>query len=218
MSTIFLYVKQHNLTGLKYFGKTTRKDPARYLGSGKYWKRHIKKYGYDISTINIWSFNTLEEASEFAIKFSVEHNIVESSEWANLIIENAADGGVKGYKHTKESRLKMSESSKGNQHRKGKSFTDESLLKMSKAHTGKILTETHKNNISASKQVYWSNEQRAKHSALQKGRGTGSNNSQHGKKWMTDGVISKSVYPEEAAALAERGFKPGRVTRKRCRV
>lgn len=30
----WLYIKQHNQTGLKYFGKTIRKDPKKYKGSG----------------------------------------------------------------------------------------------------------------------------------------------------------------------------------------
>lgn len=37
---IHLYVKIHNVTGLKYFGKTT-KDPFKYRGSGKYWLAHL---------------------------------------------------------------------------------------------------------------------------------------------------------------------------------
>ena len=39
MKPTYLYVKQHNKTGLKYFGKTTKKDPLKYKGSGLYWKR-----------------------------------------------------------------------------------------------------------------------------------------------------------------------------------
>lgn len=38
---IHLYIKTHNTTGLKYFGKTT-KDPYKYLGSGKHWRAHLK--------------------------------------------------------------------------------------------------------------------------------------------------------------------------------
>ena len=53
--TIYLYVKQHSITGLKYFGKTTKIDPFLYKGSGKYWQRHIKKYGKNfIETLEVW--------------------------------------------------------------------------------------------------------------------------------------------------------------------
>ena len=40
----YLYIKQHSITGLKYFGKTTV-DPYKYKGSGMHWLRHINKHG-----------------------------------------------------------------------------------------------------------------------------------------------------------------------------
>ena len=45
----YLYVKTHNQTKLKYLGKT-ESDPYQYKGSGKYWLRHIRKHGNDVST------------------------------------------------------------------------------------------------------------------------------------------------------------------------
>jgi hypothetical protein len=50
---IYLYVKQHKITKLKYFGKTTRSDPHRYMGSGAHWRAHLKKHGKDIETLQI---------------------------------------------------------------------------------------------------------------------------------------------------------------------
>lgn len=41
--TIYLYLKTHNKTGLKYLGKTVSVDPHLYQGSGTIWRRHIKK-------------------------------------------------------------------------------------------------------------------------------------------------------------------------------
>jgi hypothetical protein len=38
-----------NHCGLKYLGQTIQ-DPFKYKGSGKYWKNHIKIYGYDVTT------------------------------------------------------------------------------------------------------------------------------------------------------------------------
>lgn len=108
---IYLYVKTHNTTGLKYFGKTETKDPYKYLGSGKYWLRHLKAYGNDISTEVIATFEDRDEASYFAIEYSKTHNIVESNEWANLMMETVKDG-VLGYSHTKETKEKFSEYSK----------------------------------------------------------------------------------------------------------
>ena len=86
--TIYLYVKTHRVTGLKYFGMTRKDDPYKYKGSGKKWKRHIRKHGYDVTTDIVGMFENIEEASDFALRFSKENNIVESNEWANLIPED----------------------------------------------------------------------------------------------------------------------------------
>jgi hypothetical protein len=95
----YLYIKQHSITGLKYFGKTTQ-DLHTYLGSGKYWLRHIKKHGKD-RVITIWCqlFTDKDLLVEYALKFSSDNNIVESKEWANLVPENGLDGSM----HTPES-------------------------------------------------------------------------------------------------------------------
>jgi len=90
--TIYLYVKTHRVTKLKYFGKTVR-DPYKYRGSGKYWKAHLKVHGYDIDTVVIAEYQNTEEAKDFALTFSKNNDIVNSSEWANLIEENAVNGG-----------------------------------------------------------------------------------------------------------------------------
>jgi hypothetical protein len=93
---IYLYVKQHRKTGLKYFGKTSTKDPYIYVGSGTYWRRHLKQYGSDIDTISVWEFNDPTECEKFALEFSTSQKIVESSKWANLRPENGLDGKVPG--------------------------------------------------------------------------------------------------------------------------
>jgi hypothetical protein len=92
MKPTHLYIKQHKITKLKYFGKTT-KDPNKYLGSGKHWIRHIKKHGLEIDTIWHQLFTDEKEMIEYALKFSKDNNIVESPEWANLKEENGLDGG-----------------------------------------------------------------------------------------------------------------------------
>lgn len=93
MKTTRLYVKQHSVTGLLYFGKTTR-DPLKYNGSGRYWSRHLRVHGKDIKTL--WVSNTFHSESdieEFALLFSELHDIVKSSKWANEKPENGLDGG-----------------------------------------------------------------------------------------------------------------------------
>lgn len=89
----YLYIKQHSITGLKYFGKTVSKNPISYKGSGKYWKKHIKKHGKEyIETLWIHLFEDIDELVSFALFFSEEFDIIESKEWANLMLENGLHG------------------------------------------------------------------------------------------------------------------------------
>lgn len=90
---IYLYVKTHNITGLKYLGKTTQ-DPQTYKGSGKYWKLHIKKHGYDVHTEIIFNSESKEEIKEIGLYYSKLWDIVNSDKWANLT-EESGDGGDK---------------------------------------------------------------------------------------------------------------------------
>lgn len=113
---IHLYVKTHNTTKLKYFGKTTR-DPFKYKGSGKYWTQHLRKHGANVSTVIIGSFSDENECMKVALEFSKEFDIVDSPEWANLIDENGLDGapvGHQGHIFTDEQKIKISVSSKSN--------------------------------------------------------------------------------------------------------
>jgi len=94
---VTLYIATHNKTGLKYFGKTTvyfteELLQEKYHGSGKYWVRHLKKHGDDV-TMEIYGIYALDEVKEVALKFSEENNIVKSHKWSNLKLENGLDGG-----------------------------------------------------------------------------------------------------------------------------
>ena len=93
---IHLYVKRHLKSGLLYFGKTSRQCPYSYLGSGKYWLRHLRVHGKDVETLHVWTFENVEECREFALAFSSENDIVKSSQWANLRPENGIDGAIYG--------------------------------------------------------------------------------------------------------------------------
>ena len=88
---IYLCVKTHKITGLKYLCKTTR-DPYKYRGSGVYWKRHLKIHGTDHDTEIIKECYSYEELTEWGLYYSSLWNVVESNEWANLRAEEG-DGG-----------------------------------------------------------------------------------------------------------------------------
>jgi hypothetical protein len=156
----YLYVKTHNVTGLKYFGKTTKSNPHSYKGSGEYWIDHLKIHGKNISTEIIGFFEDKDECVITALKFSEDHNIVHAlaedgkKVWANQIIENGLDGGDTGRKnykpHSDETKQKISKSRKGqsawNTGRIGANpgntnpRTDEQKEKISKKLTGRKRT------------------------------------------------------------------------------
>ncbi len=92
MTIYYLYLKTHNITGLKYLGYTSSKDPHKYKGSGKYWSNHINKYGYYVNTEILVESDSLEQIKEKGIYFSELWNIVDNDEFANLKIESG-DGG-----------------------------------------------------------------------------------------------------------------------------
>lgn len=106
-----LLVMQHNVTGLKYFCKTSVLDRVyRYKGSGKRWVNHLNKHGRDVTVGVMGLYTDKDKCFNAAIQFSKDNNIVESPEWANLIEENGMMGaslagelnGFYGKKHTPE--------------------------------------------------------------------------------------------------------------------
>jgi len=109
----WLYLKQHNKTGLKYFGKTIR-NPDVYHGSGVYWTKHLEKHGYDVTTVWKQLFTSKEDLVKFALEYSQKNNIVESTEYANLKPEDGLMGGDTGI--TDQGRKIISEKSKNQRH------------------------------------------------------------------------------------------------------
>lgn len=86
--TYKLMIKTHNDTGLKYLCVTSKDDCELYKGSGVYWKNHIKAHGDNISTEVILETDDADELTQIGLKYSSVYDVVESSEWANLIPES----------------------------------------------------------------------------------------------------------------------------------
>lgn len=165
--TTYLYIKTHNVTGLKYFGKTTQ-DPFLYNGSGTYWKKHLKKHGLDVSTTIVGAYDDLNECELAALAFTRDNDIVNSKEWANLIEENGQDGAPVGHP--------------------GHRFTDEQLADMSAKLKERWADPEYRQHMIAVhkhrwadgdlkarqserlKTEFWTAERKAEHSAKLKGR------------------------------------------------
>ncbi len=89
----YLYIKTSPLN-LKYLGKTT-KNPYVYMGSGKIWRRHIKKHNFnaaDIKTEIVFETIDVQDLIDKGIELSILYNVIESKDWANLR-EESGDGG-----------------------------------------------------------------------------------------------------------------------------
>lgn len=102
----WLMIKVHNVTGLKYFCKTTRENPYKYNGSGVRWIKHLKKHGKNVKTVWCMRFTSMELLMTVAIEFSHICGIVDSEHWANLVVEDGMTGWPPGTKHTDESKKK----------------------------------------------------------------------------------------------------------------
>lgn len=140
--TIYLYIKQCSHCGLKYFGKTIKKNPYKYKGSGLHWKSHIKKHNASIETVNLWAFENEEECTNFAIRFCEDNNVIESSDWANLILETGK--GIHPRELSENHKKKLSESTNSGRFvkgqispRKGVRVSDEAKQKMAASKLGK---------------------------------------------------------------------------------
>jgi hypothetical protein len=87
-----LLIKEHNVTGLKYLCKTECKNWQSYTGSGKYWKRHLKKHGKNFSTTLLFETCSAAEFRKVSLEYSQKFDVVNSPEWANFRPEEG-DGG-----------------------------------------------------------------------------------------------------------------------------
>ena len=95
-----LLVMRHQVTGLRYFCKSTRlTELGWYRGSGKHWKRHLKKHGVHIDVGVLGIYYEKDRCVAAAQKFSAENSVKANPEWANLIDENGLDGAPGGEAH-----------------------------------------------------------------------------------------------------------------------
>lgn len=90
-----LMIKTHRTTNFKYLCVTTKEDYEGYCGSGVRWRKHLKKHGFDVSTELLFE----HESRDFVFKsvclyFSELYDVVNSDDWANLILEDGNTGSA----------------------------------------------------------------------------------------------------------------------------
>ena len=142
-NTIYLYLKTHNVTGLKYLGKTER-NPFIYNGSGVYWKKHIEKHGNDVTTEILFETTDMEEFRKVGLEYSERWNIVESEEFANLAMEGG-EGRVGPHSELTIQKIKESK----------QNISEETRKKLSESMSGRTAWNKGKAGLSGNKNGFF---------------------------------------------------------------
>lgn len=107
-----VYVTTNLINGRKYLGKRCHKKRG-YLGSGIALNEAIKKYGKDnFHKVIIAEYSTLEEAAAEEKRLSILWDVVNSSEWYN-VIPGGTGGSQKGRILSEETKKRISDAKKG---------------------------------------------------------------------------------------------------------
>lgn len=91
---IRLLLKTHSVTGLKYLCKTTKDDYSSYNGSGVYWRKHLREFGTDHTTLLLFETEDREEFKRYATEISRWLDVVQSNEFANKMLETGTGGST----------------------------------------------------------------------------------------------------------------------------
>lgn len=127
----FIYITTNMCDGKKYLGQKKFDDKwENYLGSGKVFKKAIKKYGKDNFIRNIVDIAySAEELNQKEYQYSILLNVVESNDFYNLVY---GGGATPGYKFSEEQKHRISEAMCGEKHHNyGKHLSNETKRKIS---------------------------------------------------------------------------------------
>ena len=147
----YVYLTTNLINGRQYIGQKKSKEflGNTYLGSGKYLKNAILKYGREAFIVELLEeCNSYDELNQAEIDWIEWYNAVESENFYNL----SKGGKAPSYKASDSTKQKMRDSHLGK--RVGEvnsSKRPEVRVKMSKSHMGKALSMAHRKHISDSK-------------------------------------------------------------------
>jgi hypothetical protein len=206
----YLYIKTHNTTGLKYFGKTNQRNPYKYKGSGKRWTNHIKKHGNDVTTEIVGIFTDKIWCMFYALEFSEINAIVASDEWANLIEESGIQGGFNGENFDMKSHLKGRETRR--LAKSGIDFNPElqklGQKKATEMKVGYMNPDNYNKGITNSLTPKSIEKRKATYKQI--GHSKGSKNSQYGKCWIYHTMIgNRRINPDLIEEYISQGWCKG---------
>ena len=144
----YIYKTTNLISGKLYIGQSTGTFDHSYLGSGKYLKRAIRKYGKENFKLEVLAFATTRlMLNGLEMKYIYEYRQVFGKDF----LYNITDGGegTTG-EHTKEHNEKISKCLLGRPRPdlRGYHHTDVAKEKISKAHLGSKHSQEHKDKIS----------------------------------------------------------------------
>lgn len=184
----FVYRWTNTKTNKKYIGLHVGNTEDGYIGSGKIFKRDVKKYGINSFTREILYYEYASEESLYIREYEIinEYDAVNSKEYYNLTnYQPKSIAFLNGRKitrtHTNETKQKLRVCRLGTKH------TQETKVKMAKQRKGR----------------FFSQETRCKLSEAQ----LGDKNHNYGKKWCNNGSTNK-LFPLEQIP---NGWKLGRI-------
>ena len=215
----YLYLKKHNQTKKLYLGWTTNEDIQKYRGSGLHWKRHIKKHGYDVTTVLLGAFSDKNKMKIQGKYYSRLWDVVENPVFLNLKEEDG-EGGLFG----EESKKKMSRSAKKRVERDGApagAWTSEQATEMNKRtwadpEVRKARGESISKSLRGKKRGPQSLQTRMKKSKKMSGNVYGDpqkkSESATGMKWLhhPNGQVTRKKDPQEIQGLLSQGWSFGR--------
>jgi len=197
----YIYKTTNLVTNYYYIGcHSTRNLNNNYLGSGKYLKHSIKKYGIENFKKEIWFLCKDAKTKFYLESIIVNEELVTDPLCMNLKLGGNGGGGFGFGPHSEEHKKKISKGLKGH-------------IPWNKGLTN-CYSEEHKKKLSeaASKNNHWlgkkhSEETKKKMSEAKKGKHFGEKNSQYSTMWITNGMESKKIKKEENIP---KGFRRGR--------
>jgi hypothetical protein len=200
---MYLYVKKHNKTGLKYLGQTKRSNPFNYKGSGKYWTRHIENHGNDVTTLILLETENIEELERVSRFFSDFFDVVNSKKWANLIPETGID--INGINETGKNLYGMNGKTpnvsdnfeRGRETKKLLWKNDPEWAEKTRQNISKSLKSHYETNGSHWSGRHHSDETKSKIGQKSAIYQDGVKNSQYGTTWITNGIISYKISNSE---------------------
>lgn len=152
---ICIYCMENKITKKKYIGQTRDYD-RRVKHHLKYYEnennvylsRSIDKYGIDAFEIYILEKCSIEELNEKEKYYINLYKTTQRDFGYNILEGGNTPPSFLGKTHSEETKQKISEKSKGNQHWLGKSHSEETKQKMSEAQKGKFVSESTRKKIS----------------------------------------------------------------------